>query len=93
MLFRSGINNCEELEEMFKPEGFLSQGNHQEELLLSRLTVSRCKQLRKLFTLTIAKSLQKLTFLNIDRCDALEHLITQDDQIIPEAHLQHTCFL
>ncbi|XP_030957456.1 probable disease resistance protein At4g27220 [Quercus lobata] len=84
-----GINNCEELEEMFKPEGFLSQGNHQEQLLLSRLTVSRCKRLRKLFTLTIAQSLKKLRFLNIDRCDELEHLITQDDQILPEAHLQH----
>lgn len=87
-----GINNCEELEEMFKPEGFLSQGNHQEQLLLSKLTVSRCKRLRKLFTLTIAQSLQKLTSLNIDRCDELEHLITQDDQILPQAHLQHTCF-
>ena len=81
-----GINNCEELEEMFKPAGFLSQGNYQDELLLSRLTVSRCKRLRKLFTLTIAQSLQKL------RCHELEHLITQDDQILPEAHLQHTFF-
>ena len=87
-----GINNCEELEEMFKPAGFLSQGNYQDELLLSRLTVSRCKRLRKLFTLTIAQSLQKLRFLNIDRCDELELLITQDDQILPEAHLQHTFF-
>ncbi|XP_030928346.1 disease resistance protein At4g27190-like isoform X1 [Quercus lobata] len=87
-----GINNCEELEELFKPAGFLSQGNYQDELLLSRLTVSRCKRLRKLFTLTIAQSLQKLRFLNIDSCDELEHLITQDDQILPEAHLQHTFF-
>ena len=61
---------------------------------LEHLEVFGCKKLINLFTPTLARRLLNLKFLEIGRCDQLEHLIVEDDkeQIISDAHLQPLCF-
>ena len=45
---------------------------------LEDLKVIRCKKLTHLFTPALTQSLQKLKFLEIERCDELEHLIVEN---------------
>ena len=61
---------------------------------LENLKVFGCKKLIHLFTPTLARSLQNLNLLEIERCDELEHLIVEDeeDMILSERHLQALCF-
>ncbi|KAL4619064.1 hypothetical protein ACB092_06G054400 [Castanea dentata] len=61
---------------------------------LEDLKVIGCKKLTHLFTLALAQSLQKLKFLEIERCDELEHLILEnaEEHVSSERHLQPLCF-
>ncbi|KAF3957110.1 hypothetical protein CMV_017846 [Castanea mollissima] len=61
---------------------------------LEDLIVIRCKKLTRLFTPALTQSLQKLKFLEIERCDELEHLIVEnvEEQVSLESHLQPLCF-
>nr|POF06829.1 disease resistance protein rps2 [Quercus suber] len=61
---------------------------------LEDLKVIGCKKLTHLFTLAFAQSLQKLKFLEIERCDELEHLIFEnaEEHVSSKAHLQPSCF-
>ncbi|KAL0000838.1 hypothetical protein SO802_014619 [Lithocarpus litseifolius] len=47
---------------------------------LEDLKFSRCKKLTHLFTPALTQSLQKLKFLEIERCDELEHLIVENEE-------------
>ncbi|KAK4576172.1 hypothetical protein RGQ29_026924 [Quercus rubra] len=62
---------------------------------LEDLKVIRCKKLTHLFTPALTQSLQKLKFLEIERCDELEHLIVENagEQVLSESHPQPLCFL
>ncbi|KAL4619067.1 hypothetical protein ACB092_06G054700 [Castanea dentata] len=61
---------------------------------LEDLKVIRCKKLMHLFTPALAQSLQKLKFLEIERCDELEHLILEnaEEHVSSESRLQPLCF-
>ena len=62
--------------------------------ILEDLKVIGCKKLTHLFTLALAPSFQKLKFLEIERCDELEHLIVEnaEEQVLSKSHLQPSCF-
>ena len=64
-------------------------------LNLEYLEVIGCKKLTHLFTPALAQSLQKLKFLEIEKCDELEHLIVEnaEEQVLSESHPQPLCFL
>ncbi|XP_030930612.1 probable disease resistance protein At4g27220 [Quercus lobata] len=61
---------------------------------LEDLKVVGCKKMMHLFTPALAQSLQKLKFLEIERCDELEHIIVEnvEEQVSSENHLQPLCF-
>ncbi|XP_030937752.1 uncharacterized protein LOC115963005 isoform X2 [Quercus lobata] len=61
---------------------------------LEDLKVIGCKKMTHLFTPALAQSLQKLKFLEIERCDELEHIIVEnvEEQVSSENHLQPLCF-
>ena len=61
---------------------------------LKDLKVIGCKKLTHLFTPALTQSLQKLKFLEIERCDELEHLIVENaqEQVLSKSHLQPLCF-
>ena len=61
---------------------------------LENLEVIGCKKLVHLFTPVLFQSLQKLKFLEINRCDELEHIIVEnvEEQVSSESHLQPLCF-
>ena len=61
---------------------------------LENLKVIGCKKLMHLFTPILVQSLQKLKFLEIERCDELEHLIDEnvEEQVSSESHFQPLCF-
>ncbi|XP_065630986.1 disease resistance protein At4g27190-like [Quercus suber] len=61
---------------------------------LEDLKVIGCKKLTHLFTPALAQRLQKLKFLEIARCDELEHLIVEnvEERVSSECHLQPLCF-
>ena len=61
---------------------------------LENLQVFGCKKLIHLFTANLARSLQSLKFLEIERCDELEYVIAKDeeDQILSKRPLQTLCF-
>nr|XP_023920336.1 uncharacterized protein LOC112031856 [Quercus suber] len=61
---------------------------------LEDLKVIGCKKLTHLFTPALAQSLQKLKFLEIERCDELEHLIVEnaEEHVSSKGHLQPSCF-
>ena len=61
---------------------------------LEDLQVFDCKKLIHLFTPTLARSLQILKFLEIERCDELEYVIAKDEEnrILSERPLQTLCF-
>ncbi|MBA0672360.1 hypothetical protein Goklo_025172, partial [Gossypium klotzschianum] len=58
---------------------------------LTQLTVSFCRRLRYIFSLTIARNLLQLCKLHIDYCKELEQII-EKDQTPSQHHLQPICF-
>ncbi|KAK9209248.1 hypothetical protein WN944_001612 [Citrus x changshan-huyou] len=87
------IARCEKLEQIiFQDDDEKEQ--HQQAACFSNLleiSISRCKNLKSLFHVNVARDLQQLKKLDIAWCEKLEQIIFQDDEE-EEQHQQAACF-